>query len=89
LAYSKHYKKLNVFSLPGIDPRFLGRLLRIAAFLEVGVGKCEELLAALEPHDMIYGLVLLAVCLEIFSDLFVPRSQLAANCVTLFCLWVH
>jgi len=52
-----------------MDPRFLGRLSRIAAFLVVGVGKCEELLAALESHDMIYGLMLLAVCLEIFSDL--------------------
>jgi len=55
--------------LPGIDPRYLRRLFRIAAFLEVGVGRCEELLAALEPQDTIYGLVLLAVCLEIFSDL--------------------
>lgn len=62
-------QKIKLFSLPGIDPRFLVRLSRIAAFLVVGVGKCEELLAALKSHDMIYGLMLLAVCLEIFSDL--------------------
>lgn len=61
--------KKKVFSLPGIDPRFLGRLSRIAAFFEVGVGKYEELMAALESHDMIYVLVLLAVCLQNFSDL--------------------
>jgi hypothetical protein len=35
----------------------------------VGVEKGEKLLAALASHDMIYGLMLLAVCLEIFSDL--------------------
>jgi len=57
------------FSLPGIDPPFLGRLSRIAVFLGVGAGKCEELLVALESQDMIYGLMLMAVCLEIFSDL--------------------
>jgi hypothetical protein len=54
LGILQTFKNKKSFSLLGIDPRFLGPLSRIAAFSVVAVGKCEELLAALESHDMIY-----------------------------------